>query len=418
MYCGHSGHNILFVSNEPIQSSQLNVIPVPESLASLPHETLIRDYQVWRDQIVPKGYVRPVNQLRVAFVGVYGIDCGISTYSGWLFPEIIKHIGEYRIFAEHLSSPIEENPSIDRCWRRGEALTDLIHHIYAYDPDVVLVQHEYGIFPSARHWIAFITKMHRYKTIVTLHSVFRHKDKTVCEAAIPEIAVHTELGQQILVDEKKVPGKVHVIPHGSLPVSNSEKYWNIYHTKKTLVQFGFGFRYKGWEQSLDAVAKLKDTHPEVFFTGLFSESTFSKTQHQCYYNDLETRVNTLAIEPYVGIIRGYVHHQILEAYLRTNGIAIFPYIENGVHTVFGCSGAARIAMHHNIPTIVSQAPLFHDLEGVCPRINSVNELCQEIEMIWADPLRRDEHLKRQQEFLERTSWANMALKYIGIMQTP
>src|SRR4029077_18184340 len=104
---------------------------------------------------------------------------------------------------------------------------------------------------NARYWLSFIAEMQRYKTFVTLHSVYRHRDKTICEAAISNIIVHTDIAKTVLKDEKKIPGNVEVIPHFCIECEDTTKLWNLYHSDHTLLRIGFGFRYKTFEQAIN-----------------------------------------------------------------------------------------------------------------------------------------------------------------------
>ena len=64
------------------------------------------------------------------------------------------------------------------------------------------INHEFGLWPNASYWLSMLTQLSEYRIITTLHSVFpQHYDKTICEAAIPEIIVHSEGAKQAL--EKK-----------------------------------------------------------------------------------------------------------------------------------------------------------------------------------------------------------------------
>lgn len=412
MYLGHRNKRIVTVSDREFSSESLQVLKVPDSIKTS-KDDLIHNYEVWNGELVRRGEPKDPKRLKVAFVGVYNIKCGISTYAEALFPAIGKRVGDYRIFVEHGDSVVRDDKTI-ACWKRGEPLTDLIEAIDAFEPDIVLVQHEYGIFPVARHWLSFMSSMQRYKTIVTLHSVYRHKDKTICEAAIPNIVVHTGIGRDVLVNEKKVPGKVTVVPHFCIPCVDDSKYWNLYHSKHTIVQFGFGFRYKGWEQSIEVVSRLKDEFPDIFFTGLFSESEYSRHLHDQYFYELYDLIKTKKVTQHIAIIRGYQSDETLDAYLRTNQVAIFPYIENGEHTVFGCSGAARFTMRTGIPVIVSSVPLFDDLEGVCPRPQNVDELCDDVRKLFKDQNAVAKQKARQKEFLIRNSLENVAESYVKL----
>jgi hypothetical protein len=417
MYIGYCGKDILFVSKELCSSGKLKVIQLPESMEKLAPDFIMNNYEIWNNRIVSKSEKKDAKELRVAFIGVWGIECGIATYSEWLIPEITKHIKEYKIFAE-VNGKEETDPNVTRCWKRGEPVGDLIQKVEEYSPDIVLIQHEYGLYPTAPLWLSLISRLNKFKTFVTMHSVYHHFDKLVCLAPVKNIIVHTNIAKNILTDNLHVPGKISVIPHGSLPVANENKLWNIYYRNRTLMQFGFGFRYKGWEQALQTVKNLKEKYKDIYFTGLFGESPFNRIMHNQYYNELENLVSEYDIIDNVGFVRGYVHDKVLESFLRTNKIAIFPYIENGEHTVYGCSGAARLAMHYNIPVIVSKVPLFDDLEGVCPKIGTIEELCTEIELLFNNPEKVNSQLKKQQEFLIRNSWENVGRMYVDLFTEP
>jgi hypothetical protein len=93
---------------------------------------------------------------------------------------------------------------------------------------------------------------------------------------------------------------------------------------------------------------------------------------------------------------------------------MFPYIENGEHTVYGCSGAARFAMRTGIPVIASNAPLFDDLEGVCPRPKSVNDICRAVRELFTSNQKVIDHRTRQNQFLIKNNLDNIADSYVKL----
>lgn len=413
MYLGYRNKRINVISNDKFSSDSLDIIELDNQFKDIPNDILIADYEVRRGVVMRKDTPTPLNEIKLALVGVYNIKCGISTYAEALFPSLGARVKDFKIFAENSNTPSDDR--VIRCWERGKPLTTLVQEINSYDPDYLIIQHEYGIFPVARHWLSFIAQMQKYKTFVTLHSVYKHRDKTICEAAIPNIIVHTEIAKNILKVEKKVPGKVTVIPHFCIPCNSYDKYWNLYHSNHTLVQFGFGFRYKGWEASIEVVDQLRNDYPDIFFTGLFSESDFSKHQHDQYFDELYDLIRRKNLTEHVAIIRGYQSDETLDSYLRTNQISIFPYIENGEHTVYGCSGAARLAMRAGIPVIASSAPLFDDLTGVCPRPSNISELCIEVRRLFDNLENVYAQQERQKLFLESNSLQNITNAYVNLL---
>jgi len=416
LFIGHSGRRIRYVGDrKPVESSLsiLEVPDTPETFRKIDVIDLINNFEVRHQNVVPVA-LKDHKELRVGFISVYKIPCGIATYSQWLWAEMIPLVKEYRIFAEHSPTLIPDEPNVVRCWKRGQPFIQLIEQIKEYDPDVIYIQHEWGIFPIGSHFLSLMTALQNYRTIVTLHSVYTHMDKLTNEAAMPEMIVHTQAARKMLVDVKKVSKPVHVIPHGCLPCVSQHKYWNRYCSQHLLLQFGFGFRYKGWENSFHAVAKLKPKFQDIFFTGLLSETVGNKNFHDEYYQELFKLVLSLKIDQHVGLIRGFQSDEVLDAYLRTNTIAIFPYAHNNEHEVYGCSGAARFAMSKGIPVIVSDVPLFDDLEGICYRAKGIEDLCEEAEKLF-NPTYHAEQIKKQNKFLEENSWKIAAQRYLGIL---
>jgi glycosyltransferase involved in cell wall biosynthesis len=413
MYIGYRNKRIITVSELEFDAPTMHTLKVPEHLSDVTKDALLQDYEVCRGEIVKQGAPVDPKYLKVAFVGVYKIQCGIATYAEALFPAIGAKVGEWKIFAEWAG--LLPDDRIVECWRRGEPLTELVRQIDLYNPDIVLILHEFGIFPVATHWLSLMSELQRYKTIVTFHSIYRHKDKTICEAASLNSIVHTNIAKKILKEEKKVTGDVVTIPHFCYPYTKSDKYWNIYKSKHTIVQFGFGFRYKGWEQAIEAVAKLKPEFPDIFFTGLFSESAFNRPQHDQYYYELCDLIHKYKVTENVALLRGYQSDEVLDSFLKTNQIALFPYpnIDNG-HQVAGCSGAARLAMSKEIPVIVSDSLLFDDLTGVCERPSNVSEICNEIRKLFNDKEAAANQLIRQELFMKKNCLENIVDQYLEV----
>lgn len=412
MFVGYQGKQILFVSDTPSLPSPDHNILEWTLPANVTPANLMRNYEIWRETVVERTAVKPYGQLRIALVGVYRIQCGISTYAELLFPRLASQVAEYKIFAEH-AEDVPEEDNVVRCWKRGEALTELVTNIHNFNPDVVYVEHEFGIYPNARYWLSFVAQMQKYKLFVKQHSVFYHKDKLVCEAAVPDIIVHTNIGKKVLL-EKGVSSNVHVIPHGCIPCTDPKRYWNMYHSSNTIIQFGFGFEYKGWDVALKAISLLVPTFPDIFYTGLFSESKFNKLLHLNYYNKLSSLIAELGIENHVALIRGYQSDASLDAYLKTNQIAIFPYVMNGEHTVYGATGAARLAMTAGTPTITSSVPQFDDVEGVCPRPSTPEELAQEIEALFGSKGVREKQVEKQNKWLQDNCWDNVTKQHLDL----
>ncbi len=422
-YAGIKNGIIKIISDYNFDNQDLMVVKIPHELDLINSSEIISNYKFKNNKFVLPNDIKDIKDLKIALVSNWKMTCGISTYAESLFAELIKHLNNYKLFVEKneivgdfytAGNQVIPKDNIIACWNRGQSLKQLIYEIKKYDPDIVWIQHEFGLWSNACYWLSMMSQLSEYRIIVTMHSVFHHKDKTICEAAIPEIVVHLEGAYKVLKEEKGISGDVYVIPHGCYPCTNKEKLWNFYRTKHTIIQAGFLFRYKGWEESIKAIAILKEKYPDVFFTGLCSESDFSKLEHEIYFNELMDLIKTLNVEENVALIRGYQSDQTWDSYFRTNRVALFPYISHPGHEVFGASGAARLAMSKNIPVLSSSVNHFSDLPTI--KADTPEQIACEISKLFDDYKLINKQLEKQNAFLQKHSWEQIALQYVKLFE--
>lgn len=424
-YLGVKNNRICIVSDNLFTNDELDVIEVPNELLHLSTMEIITDCVIKNGNIKYKNTKKNVNELKIALVGNYMRQCGISTYNEYLWPEIIKLVGDYKLFIEYNDTPTgnilqigTETVSSDKvvsCWKRGKSLQELVDKLKEYDPDIILIGHEFGLWPNARYWLSMLTELSDYRVIVVMHSVFpNHTDKSIYEGAIKEAIVHLEAAKNNLEHDKNLNIKVHVIPHGCYPIINQTKLWDNYKSQHTFITSGFGFPYKSFESSIKATAILKEKYPDVFFTALFSESPQNKSGHQIYYNKLEDLVAELNIKENVSIIRGFQSDYVMDAYLRSNQAAVFPYQSVSGHEVFGASGACRLAMSKGLPVITSSIPHFKDTVTI--KADSPEEIAHQLDLLFSGNNFAKEQIEKQNQFIIENSWKNIAAKYIAVLE--
>lgn len=424
-FVGVKDNRIFVVSDKPFDDKQFEIVKVPPELAGVSAADLIVRCRVKNGVIKCKSFKKPASQIKLALVGNWKMRCGIATYSENLWSEVVKYVGHFKLFIEknelttgdihQIGTQTLPDDQVSVCWKRGESPQNLINEIRKYDPDVVLIQHEFGLFPNARHWLSLMTQLSDYRVIVIMHSVFpNHQDKIVYEAAMPEIVVHLEDAKNNLENEKNINAKVHVVPHGCYPIVNQNKLWDNYKSSHTFIQQGFGFKYKNFEGSIQAVALLKSKYPDIFFTALFSESPYNKAPHQMYYNDLIGLINKLGVQENVSIIRGFQSDNTIDTYLRSNQVAVFPYTAVPGHEVFGASGAARLAMTSGIPIISSTIPHFSDLPTI--KADTPEQIANELDKLFSSEDMKKIQVKIQNQFIIDNSWENVAKQFVNIME--
>jgi glycosyltransferase involved in cell wall biosynthesis len=417
-FAGVRDNSIRILSDNSFASDDLHIVEIPSELHSIPSEQLVSDFKFKNGHFVSKRSHKPASELRVAVVGNYLMKCGIATYSYNLWPHVVKHLNDYKLFVEKNDNPTSEPnlpaDKIIQCWERGKSLQELVSEIKDYNPDIVWIQSEFGLWPNARYWLSMISQLSEYRIITTMHSTFHHRDKTICEAAIPEIIVHLDGAKRILKEEKCISSNVYVIPHGCFPCTNKERLWNIYKSERTFIQQGFGFRYKNFQASIMAAAILKQKYDDVFFTGLLSETDFNQVEHQLYFDDLMKLVEELDLKDNVALIRGFQSNEVLDSFYRTNKAAVFPYLTDKLHEVFGASGAAREAATKNIPIITSSANHFSDLPTI--KADTPEDIAMELDKLFSSKKAVEWQLDRQNKYLDANSWEKVAEKYIRIFE--
>lgn len=420
-FIGYKNNSIIMVSDKLFHDKDLNILEIPKELESISSQDIILNYKIKNNKLVNKNIKKEVKDLRVAFVSNFKMSCGISTYFENLVPEIINHISDFKIFAEINPNPTSDmnligneiyKNKVTQCWERGKSLQELIQKIKEYDPDIVLIQHEFGLWPNARYWLSMMNQLSEYKIIVTMHSVFYHKDKVIVEASMPNIVVHLEGAKTVLKKHKQISGNVNVIPHGCYDYTNTNKLWNFYKSNHTFISQGFAFRYKNFASCIKATAILKKKYNDVFFTALLSESEFNKIDHELYYKELMDLVNELGIQENVAIIRGFQSDEVLDSYYRTNQVAVFPYQSNKEHECFGSSGAARLAMSKAIPVITSNINHFSDLCTI--KAENEIEIANELDKLFSDNKLKELQIKKQLDFIKENSWHKIAMKYLEL----
>jgi glycosyltransferase involved in cell wall biosynthesis len=356
---------------------------------------------------------KPLSELRVAGICNWGDQCGIATYSEQLIPELRKHVKEVKIFSE--VADISDDTT--RCWRRGQSCTDLANQVISYKPDVVFIQHEFGLFPKATYFLKLLEMFDNIPYVITMHSVYEHLDKTICTSYIKNIITHNPNGKKCL-ERMGHRNQVFVLPHGCNLYDDVQPLWNIFQNERTIIQFGFGFDYKGLDQAIEAVNILKnrsEDFKDIFYCFLCSESNHTRSIQTRYYNNIRNLVEEKGLQDNVVVLRGYLSDQHMQNFLRTAKLAVFPYKNDPKNIVYGASGAIRKAMSNGIPVIASDCHLFDDLDGVVPRPNNPKDLADEIEKVFSSEQYRSGLLQRTKNFVTENSWERIGAKYAEIL---
>ncbi|MGN6508343.1 MAG: glycosyltransferase [Chitinophaga sp.] len=154
---------------------------------------------------------------------------------------------------------------------------DAADHVNNTDVDLVIVQHEFGIF-GGESGIYLLPFLHRIKTpyIVTFHTVLK-EPSFMQKSVVREIALHasrvivmSRLATSFLEDIYEVPAdKIMLIPHGvpdfeQLSISSDILPEALRH-RKVIFTFGLLSRNKGIETVINALPAVIGRHPDILY---------------------------------------------------------------------------------------------------------------------------------------------------------
>jgi glycosyltransferase involved in cell wall biosynthesis len=392
-YVGHDLTDILWVSSmDPFHVPE-NAIKVPETMSSIPDIDLMQNYTIRDAEIVPKQR----KPSRVAVISVYGINCGIATYTKYLCDAMQSQVKDLIILAEYASVEKDED-HVFRCWSRTNSdFTQLIEKIEQFNPDLIIIQHEFGLFPKLNTWNTLICQLSKFRIAVTFHTVLEHDvpSKTaqldyltrfLAEAPCRELIVHTPRARATLRN-RGFSGSVHYIPHGCFSPQKLEKlpitkYGMM--PEHIIFQYGFGGPHKGWEFAIETIDLLVKKYPDIIYIGIFNVSHYNQ-ENTIYYRSLIDLIRKKKLEKNVVIHRGYQSEETLKLYIRSSRIAMFPYqTPNKSWASWGASGAIQLPLSLGIPVILSDFPAFMEFEGTLPIVRNYEQAASEIDHIFSD----------------------------------
>lgn len=346
--------------------------------------------------------------IRIAYITPWGSHNSIASYAAELIPRInLPH----HIFAE-IDPKIAAEKGVTRCWQRGEPLDDLAAEILGYKPDVVYIEHQYGLFPDQAEWLTLLEQLAstNAKVFVKMHSVYKspinllgYMEDEKYLKSIPHIIVHTADAAEVL----RLRGltNVSVIPHGI-----NEPIYHQPLGKPYLFSFGHGAPYKGLETTIAVVKDLKRTFPEVLYLGVFD--TDSVPSH-FYMNRIQADIESEGLSGNMIIFTSYKPLTTLKRFAQWCSVGLFTYNKYDTDS-YGASGAARAAIGWGLPIVTSDCSLFSDLDGVA-KGSSATEIADQARKLLC-PEAAQAALVRQRDLAQRQSWDRVAAEHIALFK--
>ena len=233
------------------------------------------------------------------------------------------------------------------------------------DVDVVLLQHEYGIFggPDGEYVLSFARELTR-PLVLTLHTVLsqptdhqREVLTALCEEA-ERVIVMTETARRLLLQTTAcAPDKIRVVQHGAPVVLGRQggngqepsRGLDRLRSRFVLSTFGLISPGKGIETAIAALPSIVERHPEVLY--LIAGRTHpqvARREGEQYRLLLERRAVDLGVEDHVEFDDRFLSVHELADLLHATDVFVTPYrnpeqIASGALTFAIAAGCAAIS---------------------------------------------------------------------------
>jgi len=360
--------------------------------------------------------------------------CGIATFTADLhralrtaFPETAVDVYAMNEGGTTRDYPPEVVFAIDQ--DRLSDYQDAAQRINASKADIVLVQHEYGIFGGAAG--AFLLKLLdrvEAPVVVTLHTVLENplpEQRIVLEALArraTRVIVMAEKGREILMRVHGVdPRRIAVVPHGvpdREPVDPEQMKPRFgFGGRRVLLTFGLLSPNKGIETMIRAMPHIVRAHPDVLYVVLgATHPHLVAHEGEAYRERLAALAAELGVADHVRFIDGFVEQERLLDYLAAADIYVTPYLNEAQIT----SGTLSYAVGLGKPVV--STPYWHAAEllpasgGTLVAFHDSQAFAVAINGLLGDRARLEESARQAWQVGRSMTWTKLAEAYGAIFR--
>jgi glycosyltransferase involved in cell wall biosynthesis len=358
--------------------------------------------------------------------------CGIATYTRDVSAAIRASFPDTAIDLYAMDDPGSEHAYGEDvvCTIAQEDLKDYVkaaRRINESRADVVLVQHEYGIFggPAGAHLLRLLDRVEA-PVVVILHTVLESPNadqRTVIDALArraSQLIVMAERGREMLMRIHGVaPEKIAVVPHGapdrtrqSDPALRKQFGFNDH---KVLLTFGLLSPNKGIETMIRALPAIVARHPDALYAVLgATHPHLVAREGEAYRESLFALADELGVGKNVRFIDGFLEQEELLDYLQAADVYVTPYLSETQIT----SGTLSYAVALGKPVVSTPywhaAELLADEVGILVPFGDSAGFATAILRLLDDPELLDHMGGRAYAIGRGTTWEKLADAYVRI----
>ena len=281
----------------------------------------------------------------VALIGSYlPRQCGIATFTADLASAILENNATIECSIVAMNDRAEGYEYSDEV--QFEVSQDNLseyrlaaNFLNLRDPDVICLQHEFGIFGGQRgSFIIELTRNLKVPLVTTFHTVLKDPlpeelkiTAQLCEQS-DRLIVMSERGADFLRDIYQVPeNKIVLIHHGipDVPFLDPDpcKKKVAADDKIVILTFGLLSPGKGIEFMIDALPEIVDSHPEVLYFVVGATHPHCKAESgEDYRLGLHHRAKELGVDDNIVFHDRFLERDELLEIIRAADIYVTPYL--------------------------------------------------------------------------------------------
>jgi glycosyltransferase involved in cell wall biosynthesis len=299
--------------------------------------------------------------MHVAILGTYPpTQCGIATFTADVEASLRLHEAEVTVV------PIVAEPQLDPdavTRDDPESYARAARHLSASGCDVVLIQHEFGIFggEAGEHVLRFVENL-AIPYVVTLHTVLPRFNehqlgviRALCRNAAT-VTVFTGSARRLILDQGIVPARfLQVVAHGApselyqeIDIPAARERLGLASTGPVMSTFGLLSQGKGIELAIQAMALLTSEHPDMrYVVAGRTHPEVVRREGERYRDCLRALADDLGVGERVVFLDRFLALDELADLLGVSDVVCTPY-RGGDQTV---SGVLTFALAAGCPIV-------------------------------------------------------------------
>ena len=375
------------------------------------------------------------NLERVLVIGNYlPRRCGIATFTTDLCESLAEAVPGLACHAIAMNDTAQGYLYQDRvCFeveaKRREQYDIAADFINLRYPDVVCVQHEYGIFggKQGQYLIPLLRQLHA-PIVTTLHTVLKDPDDAQRQV-LSELA---ELSDRLVVMSHRAaaflreiyhipPSRIAVIHHGipDVPFVDPNYYKDKFQAegRRVMLTFGLLSPGKGIEYAIDALPRAVREFPDLLYIIVgATHPAVKQEQGERYRHQLLNQAREKGVNENVAFVNRFVSLEELTGYLGAADVYVTPYL-NAAQITSGTLAYAMGAGKAVISTPYWYAEeMLADERGLLVPFRDADAVSGAILEMFHNETGRHAMRKRAYQFGRDMTWPVVAQQYLRLFE--